>query len=210
MMTFLEFVKRAGIEMTLDYQGVHADHQTTHKPARERTERDAWPHFLWGVTLTLLDEAGNHRYPYHAHSFTTTYRLGLAHCTRVRPVGPKKPVIQTVTPEIAKALAPYGKRVTVADMEGVVYPTPPTLAGVLQSLQSDAQSGEFLLFEDFADEFGFDPDSRSAEATWRQCQDVRGRLEKFFRVGTMKVGPSGAETVEPVWNVFLACTEEEG
>ncbi len=61
-----------------------------------------------------------------------------------------------------------------------LVPNPPTLGDVLQSLQSDAQCGEHLLFEDFADELGFDLDSRKAEKTWRACQETRGHLQRLF------------------------------
>ena len=51
----------------------------------------------------------------------------------------------------------------------------PTLTEVCYSLALDAQSGQES-FEDFCGEFGYDPDSRKAEATWRACADVYAKL----------------------------------
>lgn len=55
----------------------------------------------------------------------------------------------------------------------------PIAADVLFCLVSDAQAGD-QSFEDFASDFGYDVDSRKAEATWRTCQSIAPRLRRFL------------------------------
>ncbi len=47
----------------------------------------------------------------------------------------------------------------------------PKLADVIYCLVSDADVLNYSNFEDWANEFGYDPDSRSAEKTYKQCLD---------------------------------------
>jgi hypothetical protein len=58
------------------------------------------------------------------------------------------------------------------------YAHAPTLEGVLTCLQSDASAPD--TFEEFADEFGYDRDSRKAEAVWRSCRETRLKLLDLF------------------------------
>jgi hypothetical protein len=129
--------------------------------------RDKHESFAWACELSRA----NRRY-------TFPFYQGLAHCKRGKPL-PSQPR-EVMTQSLARAIrGPYGK-LTVADCEGYVIPTEPTLKSVLYCLQSDAQAGDHLLFEDFASDLGYDPDSRKAEATWRACQAIRGELRKLL------------------------------
>lgn len=110
--------------------------------------------------------------------YTGQYSAGLAHCTKA----PKHGMAVYKVPmnaKIARTFKPFGS-LSVADTEGFVIPTAPTLKQYLYCLQSDANVGEYLLFEDFASEFGYDEDSRKAEAVWRACQKIRGGLMKIL------------------------------
>ena len=51
---------------------------------------------------------------------------------------------------------------------GSAHTEPPTVEDVLDNLASDASAGE-QTFYDFCSEFGYDHDSRKAEATWKAC-----------------------------------------
>jgi len=140
-------------------------------PKRRAPDAKPWHHFLWTVTLT-----------YRGRTFMTAYRTGLGNGTRRgRPMEAPREGEQRVpmTLELARALKPYG-RLTVSDTEGFVLLSRPPLGDVLMSLGLDAHSGEHMLFEDFANEFGLDTDSREAERTWRVCQETRGQLRKLF------------------------------
>lgn len=48
----------------------------------------------------------------------------------------------------------------------------PQSADVIYSLARDSDVLDFARFEDWASEFGYDPDSRSAEATYRACLEI--------------------------------------
>jgi hypothetical protein len=93
-----------------------------------------------------------------AQSFETTYSAGLAHCSSARRNTPGSIVLD-------------GKW---------VKPTAPSVAGMLDCLRSDAHAGESNVFEDFASEFGYDSDSRKAEAIWHACQKIRGELQRLY------------------------------
>ena len=124
--------------------------------------------FDWRVTLTR--DGRKHEFDYHA---------GFAHCKRAKLGLAGAIKIDASNKQLVRALVPHG-RVTVSDVEGYIVPTAPSLQDVLQCLQSDARSGEHMLFEDFASDFGYDTDSRKAEKIWRACQETRGRLMKFL------------------------------
>jgi hypothetical protein len=121
--------------------------------------------FRWELTLKRGDRA-----------YTFPYGCGFAHC---KPGNGGRQPNQKVTLEIARAMKPFGK-VSVADLEGYVTPTAPDLRNVMECLQSDANCGAYMLFGDFASEFGYDPDSRAAEKTWRACQEARGQLQRLL------------------------------
>jgi len=73
----------------------------------------------------------------------------------------------------APAHKPYHCSIIQAQAwEAVTEPTRPTLADVLESLGMDWASIEnSTAFEDWADELGYDTDSRKAEQTYRACQE---------------------------------------
>jgi hypothetical protein len=51
-------------------------------------------------------------------------------------------------------------------------PILPTIEDVLSSLVLDSDSINYSTFEEWADKFGYDQDSRKAEATYRACLDI--------------------------------------
>ncbi|WP_176025623.1 hypothetical protein [Burkholderia vietnamiensis] len=64
------------------------------------------------------------------------------------------------------------------------FPTP-TLQEVLYSLTQDADVTNYLVYEHWADEFGYDPDSRKGEKIYEECRlqasklsDVLGGMDK--------------------------------
>lgn len=56
----------------------------------------------------------------------------------------------------------------------------PSVDDVLQCLASDARVREHDTFESFADESGYDPDSRKHERIYRACIDQTDQLEAFL------------------------------
>jgi hypothetical protein len=152
-------IKIPDLKFAATYVGMHTD--------KAEGDSKPWRAFEWKIRLTRGDR-----------SFETSYKQGLAHCKHAsrKPAGQPS---EANTPELARTFKPYG-RLTIADCEGFVIPTPPTLPGVLESLQSDSHSGAHLLFEDFASKLGYDTDSRKAETIWRACQTIRGELQHLL------------------------------
>lgn len=86
-------------------------------------------------------------------------------------------------PEFAKT-----KRLTIAVVRecetGVRYNSTrplddPPLDDVFYALLQDAH-GSDATFEDWAEEFGLNPDSRKAEAAWKQCREIAAALRRSF------------------------------
>lgn len=74
----------------------------------------------------------------------------------------------------------YGsKRLTVPFFQGRGIKRDPTPADVLYCLCTDARAG-LMTFEEFCSDFGYDPDSRKAEKTWKACEKLAPRLVKFL------------------------------
>lgn len=62
----------------------------------------------------------------------------------------------------------------------------PTLANVLHSLISDGEAYfDALSFEDFAANYGYDVDSRKAEATYRKCDEIGRALARGIPTDTL-------------------------
>ena len=59
-------------------------------------------------------------------------------------------------------------------------PLEPEAADVVHSLLLDASARDAGSFEAWADEFGYDTDSREAERTYRACLESARKLERFF------------------------------
>jgi hypothetical protein len=179
MTTFQEFCTDNALTMTAKYVGIRADKRSTHKP-NTRELAEPWQHFLWACTLE-----------YQGRTYTTEYRLGLGHCTKGRT---HKVPCEIVTNDIARALKPYG-RIAIADVEGYVTPTAPSLVDVLGSLTSDASAALHCRdFEDFCNEYGYDTDSRAAEKVYAACTQVHFELYKLLGGG--------------LYETLLACSEE--
>lgn len=56
---------------------------------------------------------------------------------------------------------------------------PPSARDVLHSLALDAGALDYASFEDWASEYGYDPDSRSAERTYRECLAIAVALRSL-------------------------------
>lgn len=68
-----------------------------------------------------------------------------------------------------------------ADVKKITRRVKPDLADVLCCLQSDARAVEdHPTFRDFAEDFGYELDSRDGEKTYNACQDTGARLRDFF------------------------------
>ena len=110
------------------------------------TPRDKrWPHFSWRVTITRGD-----------HSHTTDYRTGIGHA-------------QPLPDHYRRDLAEPARREAWFNRHST--PVVPTVASVLHSLLSDAQTG-LDTFDEYCSSFGLDTDSRKALDTYLACQTI--------------------------------------
>lgn len=72
-----------------------------------------------------------------------------------------------------------GRQISTDFFQGSGYSAEPTSADVLSSLMLDARSGRES-FAMFCDDFGYEPDSRKAHATWEACRKIVPRLQRFL------------------------------
>jgi hypothetical protein len=104
---------------------------------------------VWSVTITRNGQA-----------FQTPYTQG-CHFRHNRHGHPIQPL--ALSGRVTVAAAAKNKQ---------TIPDKPTLADVMSSLVMDAQSvADGQTFEDFADEMGYDTDSREAERVYNGCRD---------------------------------------
>ena len=73
----------------------------------------------------------------------------------------------------------YQGRSMTADFYGGSMVENPSTADVLYSLLVDTSAGD-QSFSDFCGDFGYDEDSRSAEATWKACKATAPRLHRLL------------------------------
>lgn len=65
--------------------------------------------------------------------------------------------------------------------QGLGITDDPTAEALLDAMASDSASVDNAQsFEDWADELGFDTDSRKAEATYRECEAQRAKLAQWL------------------------------
>lgn len=81
---------------------------------------------------------------------------------------------------------------------GPAFTAPPTMADIVCSLLSDAANIEATTFEEWCGEYGYDPDSRKAEKTYRACQDTRVRLVQLLGKDVLDSAYADNEGIE-VW-----------
>jgi hypothetical protein len=121
------------------------------EPKVSTKDDDGWEHFAWRVSLMRGNEG-----------LAVPWRAGLGH------------VMQADKPR---------RRWDPDRYEYVpnMVPEPPTTADILDSLRLDAECyDEARDFEDFAATFGYDTDSRKAEALYHACAEMAKKLRIFL------------------------------
>jgi hypothetical protein len=109
---------------------------------------------------------------------TTDYSAGIAHCPsykqNVRPTLDYVALIEFET-ENGYPAKPFDYHSGVVKRPGTkkIEPNP---VDVLYSLAADANALDYATFEDWAQDFGYDTDSRSAEKVYRACLEITLRL----------------------------------
>jgi hypothetical protein len=100
---------------------------------------------------------------------TTDYSAGIAHC-------PAYSQGERWTLDYASAIVTETESGHAVRRNATVMrkgaPINPDAADVIYALANDASVLDAGGFEDWANEYGFDPDSRKAESTYRACLDI--------------------------------------
>lgn len=173
--------ERALSDLGLSLESVFIPFSKSRHAKPEKGEK-VWECLNWRVTLKRGDRK----------ILETDYSQGVAHAPAYKnpPKFPSGKVDPYKQKQVVAWEIEHGKRARIMDSIDWISgkdPIPgPTLLEVCYSLAMDAQSGQES-FEDFCSNFGYDTDSRKAEATWRSCADIYRAL-----------GPSLLESVSRI------------
>jgi hypothetical protein len=134
--------------------------------SQSRHKADKWECLTWRVTLRVDGR----------EVITTDYAQGVAHCPAHSKFGLR-------TYERRKAIeheietGRVARHLTSSDYVASGLPIPPpAVADVLYALVSDASVLDYPSFDTWAEDNGYDLDSRKAEATYRTCLDIALKL----------------------------------
>lgn len=146
--------------------------------SQSRNKGDKYPSLNWLLTLTN-----------GVHTLTLDYMQGCAHLPHYEHRFAHYVVYADVVREACetgKSRLQSGKR-NAYDACGadrlvfrIAKVEPPALADVLYCLVSDASVLDYGAFEEWAREFGYDEDSRTAEKTYRQCLEHALKLRQML------------------------------
>lgn len=186
MTTALEtFIAENGLSIRAEFVPFSKSRNATEKDDRGNPRRS----LNWQITLVHNER----------DIMTTDYSAGIAHCPSYsKPVpsnwqGSKRSWQPTVCEwecenGFEAALQPFGhadfrrkaKPRTQADLDAYkkaeYFAIEPKAADVLCSLALDAGVLDYRSFEDWALEYGYEPDSRKAETIYRACMEIALQL----------------------------------
>ena len=127
---------------------------------------------------------------------TTDYSAGMAHCPAYDkiPAAAKAFRNNLCMKECEEGFEVYVK----TPIEGRINrqrPIKPDSVDVFYSLTLDSDVLNYGTFEDWASEFGYDPDSRSAESTYRACLEIALKLR-------VAIGEDGLERLREAFQDY--------
>lgn len=137
--------------------------------SRSRNAKEKSPSLNWIVTLRRDGR----------EILRTDYMAGAGHCPADKKKwtdnhGKREAIrIECETGQTARGLFTMSKPMARSGAEHAIKPD---LADVLYSLALDSDVLEYGAFDDWALIYGYDPDSRSAEKTWRACVEIALKL----------------------------------
>lgn len=167
-MTIAELIADCGVTMTCE-------------PAKSNPHMvGEWEADHWLCTLSR-----------DGHTMPVPFSQGVGHRrwrTKGRPTMENCGLIGQVAPPCVRnkysPVKGYREQETIEAREyraRCVEPTPPTVESVLDCLASDASGYDNARdFDDWCGEFGFDTDSRKAEACYRTCAEQAKALRHFL------------------------------
>lgn len=131
--------------------------------SKSRNANEKQPSLNWRVTLRQNDRA----------ILTTDYMAGCAHCPSYKLKDPyyRRQAIALECEQGRKAKVLWENH-AMATREPILPSTP----DVIYSLVSDADVLNYGSYEEWASNFGYDPDSRKGETTYRMCLEIALKL----------------------------------
>ena len=150
-----------------------------------RNAKEAHPSLNWRCTVTRNDKPvqGLESVDYMQWSgHCPASKAGKAHWSANSHIMARAIASECETGKIARAM--HGSREPFTSGSKAI--TPPTAADIIASLCCDAGALDYAVFEDWAADLGFDPDSRKGEATYRACLSYALALRAA--VGDEKLG----------------------
>lgn len=153
----------------IDLDTVLADFgmDVVHVPTKMDHSEGAWNALKYVVTIF-----------YKQRLITTTnYSMGVGHIPGYSLIGfrgrgmtiHEESMVNTILAKGAGEIISVAKQ---TQLSLVVKPIRPKLVDVMYSLLSDGSAIDHADFESWAQEYGYDTDSRKAEATYRLCLDI--------------------------------------
>jgi hypothetical protein len=147
--------------------------------------RDDWPNILYQVTF---------HNPKTSQSFSTEYRLGVGH---VKWTGPACLYGFTQTEENIFHALSVKPHATIKDQYHAAHAgaaakvarrqkVAPKPFEVLAACCRDGLDAHGQSFEDYADNYGMDRDSRKGEATYRQCREIYFKVERLIGADNLR------------------------
>ncbi len=121
------------------------------------------PSLNWRVTLCKGDR----------EILTTDYMAGCAHCPSYEQFSTNAPRAKAVDAECETGRA---HRINAMHPILMAIPILPDTCDVIHSLVMDADCLNASTFEEWANDFGYDTDSRKAEAMYRACLEIALKL----------------------------------
>lgn len=158
-------IERLGLSIRAEF--VPFSQSRNAKPDAKPSERS----LNWRVTLVRRRDNGDARF---SDILTTDYSAGIGHCPSYRQG-------MRWTLENAAAIeseTEKGRRAPAYRRSNPIggKPIMPDPVDVIASLALDSDVLDYSAFEQWAPEFGYDPDSRKAESTYRACLEIALRL----------------------------------
>jgi len=137
---------------------------------------EGWPHIAFSVRLLR-----NGR-----QVLVTPYRMGIGHTPKgallaVRILSPDETYCQNLIRSNKTPRIDAPGYLSLLEKAARLAKVVPTLAGVLHSLVLDgAAYFDAETFEDWCGDYGYDPDSRKAEALWKACDETGRKLARVL------------------------------
>lgn len=161
-----EVKPREAMQAIMDREGITLE--SVFVPfSRSRSAGDKLPNLNWTVTLKKAGRA----------IVTTDYSAGQAHCPAYESPKYGVPHFMSIDRDTALRFECENGRTYKGTLDfGTSAPILPDAVDVLWSLTRDADVLDAGGFENWASDYGFDADSRKAEATYRACLEIALKL----------------------------------